>query len=99
MRFKGLKTGRKKLALAAAVGGVLLYALVGDKGLLDVLRLKSERDGIVRFNRTLVAENAELEREIKLLKTDDRYIGRVARTELGMIGKNEIIYRLGEKNP
>jgi len=99
MRFKGLKRGRKKLALAAAVGVVLLYALVGDKGLLDVLKLKSERDGIVRFNRTLAAENAELEREIALLKTDDRYIGRVARTELGMIGKNEIIYRLGESGP
>ncbi len=69
-----------------------LFAVFGDKGLVDVYRLKKERDRIVAFNRSLEKENSELEKKITLLKTDKRYIERIARDELGMIAPNEIIY-------
>lgn len=88
------KPGRRKLIIFLAFLGVALYAVFGDKGLLDVYALKRERDGIVAFNRTMEAENRQMEARIERLKTDERYIGYIARTELGMIGPNEVIYRI-----
>lgn len=99
MSFGVLKPGRRKFVILAAFLVVALYAVLGDKGLLDVLRLKKEYQGIVEFNMALEKENAELERKISLLKTDNRYIGHIARSELGMIGRNEIIYRIEDDIP
>lgn len=84
---------KKKYILAAVVLAIGLYAVFGDKGLVDVYKLKRERDGILAFNAALVEENGKLEREIGLLNNDTRYAGYIARKELGMIGKNEVVYR------
>ena len=73
---------------------VMLLAAFGDKGLMDVLKLRKERDGIKRQNAALEAENLNLEKEIGLLKTDNRYIEHIAKTELGMIGRDEVLYRI-----
>ena len=72
------------------IGGVAVF---GDNGVLDVFRLRKERDGILSYNRSLEDENKKLEESLELLKTDRRYIGSIARKELGMIGKNEVVYR------
>ncbi|MFQ5736770.1 MAG: septum formation initiator family protein [Thermodesulfobacteriota bacterium] len=87
---------RKKYVFLAVVFLIAGFAVFGDKGLLDVYKLKRERDGIISYNRALEKENATLERDIRLLKTDKRYIGFIARKELGMIGKNEIVYKIGD---
>jgi len=70
-----------------------LLAVFGDRGLMDVLKLRGERDVILNTNKALEGENSLLETKIALLKKDRRYIGQIARDELGMIGRNEIIYR------
>jgi len=88
-----LKSTQGKLA-AAAVAASLVYAVFGSGGLVDVYSLSLERDGIVEFNRELAAENKVLEEKVERLKTDTRYIGRIARSELGMIGTNEVIYQI-----
>ncbi len=71
-----------------------LFAVFGDKGLVDVYRLAGERDRILAFNRSLEKENRELKKKIALLRTDRRFIERTAREELGMIGGNEVIYMI-----
>lgn len=94
---KRLDSRDKKLLLAAAVlVAVAAFAVLGDNGLLDVYKTRKERDGIIAYNTALEAENKGLEEQIALLKTDKRYIGRIARKELGMLGKNEMIYRFEE---
>ncbi len=72
---------------------IALLAVFGDRGLTDVLHIKGERDKLLRTNRGLEAKNRDLREKIALLKTDNRYIGEIAREELGMIGRNEVIYR------
>ena len=57
---------------------------------------KKERDSIVAHIGLLEEENNLLEDEIDLLKNDKRYVEMVARKDLGMIGKDEIIYMLGD---
>ncbi len=97
MAKRAIKTGfKKKYLFAVVLVGLFIYALFGDKGLVDVYALKKERDGIRTFNTELARENGLLEKKIELLENDRRYIGYLARTELGMIGPNEVIYRLGE---
>lgn len=94
---KRLDSRDKRLLLAAAVlVAVAAFAVFGDNGLLDVYKTRQERDGIIAYNTALEAENKGLEEQIALLKTDKRYIGRIARKELGMLGKNEMIYRFEE---
>ena len=76
--------------------GVALLAVFGDRGLIDLYRLAKERDGIVNYITVLDKKNAELKKLTKLLKTDERYIELIAKKELGMIGRNEVIYKITE---
>jgi len=81
----------------ALIFAIALLAVFGDKGLTDAWRLKGDRDRILSTNKALEKENSELEKKITLLQKDKRYIGKIARDELGMIGKNDVIYRFTER--
>ncbi len=72
---------------------ILLVIIFGDRGLVEVSHLKGERDQLLRDNHHLKAKNLSLRREIERLKTDPAYIEHVARQELGMIGRDEVIVR------
>ena len=98
MKKEKILDSRNKIPLLAAVVlvAVAAFAVFGDNGLLDVYKMRKERDGILAYNTSIEAENKGLEEQIALLKTDKRYIGRIARKELGMLGKNEMIYRFEE---
>ena len=74
--------------------GIALLAVFGDRGLIDLYKLAAERDGIVNYIAVLDEKNAELQRRTALLKTDKRYIELIAKKELGMIGRNEVIYKI-----
>lgn len=76
--------------------GVALLAVFGDRGLIDLYRLSNERDGIVNYIAVLDEKNVELKRRTELLKSDKRYIELIAKKELGMISRNEVIYKLQE---
>ncbi|OGP20204.1 MAG: hypothetical protein A2054_01520 [Deltaproteobacteria bacterium GWA2_55_10] len=92
MSFELLK--KKHVLLLAVVLFVGIAAVFGDKGVLELFRLKKERDGILVYNASLDKENAELAEKIKLLENDKRYIGQIARKELGKLGKNEVVYKI-----
>jgi len=81
----------------ALIFAIALLAVFGDKGLTDVWRLQGDRDRILSTNKALERENSGLEKKIVLLRKDNRYIGKIARDELGMIGKNDVIYRFEER--
>lgn len=88
---------KKKHILLAVIPAIAAFAVFGDKGLLDIYRLKKELKGIVSYNKGLEEENRALEENIRLLKTDKRYIGYIAKKELGMIRKDEVVYRIEDK--
>ena len=72
---------------------MLLFILFSDKGLSDLFKLKSERDRLVNQNVQLKKENDTLYRTIERLRNDPEYIESVARKELGMIKKDEVILK------
>jgi len=75
---------------------IFLVIIFGDRGLVEVGRLKGERDRLLKDNRDLQQQNLSLRREIDRLKTDPAYIEHVARQELGMIGRDEVIVRFND---
>ena len=75
---------------------MLLFSLFSDKGLSDYFELKSEKDRLVIENIRLKEKNDELYRTIERLRNDPEYIESVARKELGMIKKDEVILTPGK---
>ena len=72
---------------------LLMFILFGENGLVDLNRLKTERDSLLQKNEALTQENLSLYREIERLKNDPEYVENVARQELGVIGKDEVILK------
>ncbi len=89
------KSSIKKWHLfSTCIVAIVLFAIFGDKGFIDAYGLRAERDGIVEFNHSIEEENRDLEKRIELLKTDKRFIEFIAKKELGMIGRDEVLYRI-----
>ncbi|HEV8714753.1 MAG TPA: septum formation initiator family protein [Candidatus Binatia bacterium] len=78
---------------------LLLYALlavstlVGQHGLLHLRELCQEQQALEAEAFTLTRANADLRERIGRLTTDDEFLEKVAREELGFVGKGEIVYR------
>lgn len=88
---------KKNILLAFGIG-VLFYLLIsiifGENGFADLKRLKTERDVLLKTNNELIQENLSLCREIERLKNDPEYVENVARKELGVIGKDEVVVKV-----
>ncbi len=73
---------------------LLWFVMFGDNGLADLKVMKNERDTLVERNAELTRGNLSLYREIDRLKNDPEYIENTARQELGLIGKDEMIFKI-----
>jgi len=71
--------------------------LFGESGLADFNQLRTERDRLLKRNAVLTQENLSLYREIKRLKNDLSYLENVARQELGVVGKDELIFKFKKR--
>ncbi len=87
---------KKKYFFLAGILIFFVFTVFGNNGLYDAYKLRRERDRIIKQNKSIEDDNRVLEEEIRLLKTDKRYIGYIARKELGMIGKREVVYRIDD---
>jgi len=72
---------------------MLLLIVFAESGLVDLNSLRKERDRLIEKNESLARDNLALYNEIERLKNDNRYIENIARQELGMIGKDEVILK------
>ena len=69
----------------------------GERGFIHLYRMEKDRQAHVERIRKLEKENQGLLEEIKRLRTDKDYLESVARTELGLVKDNEILYRFNRK--
>jgi len=93
-------TKKHKILLSigmVAIFSFFLLVIFGDDSLLELNRVKKERNILIKKNEELARENNSMYNEIERLKHDPEYIENVARRELGMIGKNEIIFKIEKK--
>jgi cell division protein FtsB len=87
---------RQKIFLSIVIlvlFSLLLFIMFSDNGLADLFKLKSEKGRLLQENARLKRENLTLYRTIERLKNDPEYIESIARKELGMIRKGEIILK------
>ncbi len=75
---------------------LFLLIIFGDNGLVDFVLIKGEKDRLVEKNEKLNQENLNMYREIDRLKNDPKFVESVVRQELGVIGKDEVIFKTGK---
>jgi cell division protein FtsB len=75
---------------------MIFFTFFGNKGLLQVYRLRRELKEIEGINTELRQENDKLRAEIDNLRTNKKYIEELARRELGLVKKGEIVYQFDQ---
>lgn len=90
-----MKLGRRLILIVLLVMGFLI--LFGKKGLIDNYKMRQKVAELSIANQQIHEENNRLKQEILLLRKDVKYIERLARDELGMVKKGDIIYRTAEE--
>jgi cell division protein FtsB len=78
---------------------LLLMALLitfGNRGLVDNYLMSRRLAQLKSQSNELTSENNELKNKILLLRNDLTYMEAVARKELGMVKKGDIVYRLAK---
>ena len=76
--------------LAASI--IIVDGLVGDRGLLAMLRARHEYDGLATSLSRQRAENARLRDQARRLREDPSAIEEIARRELGLIRPGERVF-------
>jgi cell division protein FtsB len=93
-----LSSGKKKfvrisLVLLCVIGSMVAWLGFGQHGFIHLYGVGKERQACEQRIKKLTEENQALFDEIQRLRTDSKYVERVARKELGLVKENEIIYR------
>jgi len=86
---------RQSIILSFAIIGLftfLLMIILGDKGLADLHLIRLERDRLVEKNQDLLKDNLARFAEKQRLESDPYYIEHVARSELGLVAADELIF-------
>ncbi len=87
------------LILAFVVVTLGLNCVLGQRGLRDLLVLRQHRTRLERTRQELRADRQALETEVSKLRSDDLYLQRRIRRELGFARQNELIYRFKSDQP
>ena len=85
----------------AVIGGMallaFLYLVFGEVGVISTLNLRAKETQLIAENAKLREENALLRHEVEQLRSNPSYIEEIARRELGLMGKKEIVIPLDRK--
>ncbi len=60
----------------------------------ELTRVEGERDELDAANAALRREIAELQAEVRALKTDPDEVARIAREDLNLVGQGEIVFEV-----
>ncbi len=91
---KKLKKGKWSY-LVISIFLFLIYVFIqGDHGFYKYIQLYQEKNRLLRHIEELKQQQKELQNEIDMLKTNYRYIEKIAREERLMAKKGEKIYRI-----
>jgi cell division protein FtsB len=72
---------------------LLLVTIVGERGALHLWRLRGEKAQLDEQNYQLQKTNEALRQRISRIRTDNRYLEKLAREELNLVRPGEVVYR------
>jgi cell division protein FtsB len=84
-----------KLGRYITVFILFFFALItfGNRGIVDNYKMKERLTSLKQMNQDITLKNKQLKDSIMLLRNDPTCIEQIARNELGMVKKGDIIYR------
>ena len=71
-----------------------MVIIFGNRGLRDNYVMRERLMALTKTNQDLVLENKALYQTTQFLRDDMAYIEQVARNELGMVKKGDLVYRI-----
>ena len=93
-----LRRGRFTRYLLGFIAAVLLVdAIVGEKGLLSLIKARRDFQFVEQALEQSRGQNAELREEARRLREDPRAVEEVARRELGLIKPGEKLFIVRDK--
>jgi cell division protein FtsB len=75
------------------------FALFGDRGILHLFKQKRQQADMQQQLAQVEEVNAGLRKEIAALSADRRHLERMARSQLGMVREDEVVYQFNSKPP
>jgi cell division protein FtsB len=85
-----MKVGRYLVVFIFVMSMLITF---GKRGLVDNYAMKERLMALKKANQDISLENKELSRKVMLLRDDLQYVEMLARNELGMVRKGDLIYR------
>ena len=88
-----MKIGRYLIAFLFLMALLITF---GNRGIVDNYLMSKRLSQLKEGNNSLMEQNKELGGKILLLRSDLTYIESIARNELGMVKKGDVVYRLAK---
>ena len=90
-----LRPFRKKYIfyLVGFIAPLLFFIIFGGRSLMQIYHLKEEREKIRIANARLREENQKFAEQIQRMKQSQKEVERIAREELGLVKKGEVVYQ------
>lgn len=85
-----MKVGRYLVVFIFVMSMLIIF---GKRGLVDNYAMKERLMALKKGNQDISLENKELSKKVILLRGDLQYLEMLARNELGMVRKGDLIYR------
>jgi cell division protein FtsB len=85
-----MKVGRYLVVFIFVMSMLIIF---GKRGLVDNYAMKERLMALKKGNQDISLENNELSKKVILLRGDLQYLEMLARNELGMVRKGDLIYR------
>ncbi len=85
-----MKVGRYLVVFICVMSMLIIF---GKRGLVDNYAMKERLMALKKGNQDISLENNELSKKVILLRGDLQYLEMLARNELGMVRKGDLIYR------
>jgi len=85
-----MKVGRYLVVFIFVMSMLITF---GKRGLVDNYAMKERLMALKKSNQDISFENKELSRKVTLLRGNLQYVEMLARNELGMVRKGDLVYR------
>ncbi|PCI27786.1 MAG: hypothetical protein COB67_07820 [SAR324 cluster bacterium] len=87
----------EKKAIQALIGlcaiVVITLSLIGDKGVLPLRELKQQEVQLIKDIEYLKTQRLEWQGQVRSLKSNQTYLETLAREQLGLVKKDELIIK------
>ncbi len=93
MRILELLQKKYVAYIAVFLSAMIAFAVFGVRGILHIYQLRGEREKIRIVNARLHEENRRLTMQVERLRHDREEVEKIAREDLGLAKKGEIVYQ------